>query len=181
LKHQFAEANEETERIEKDEQKDALYTEEVQNKGNISRKLYGHLIQAFGGWFKGELFAISRRFADAQPVLFAVSLFLLSQALDTGNMLILRQMNEPSETRHIGDMMKAFVGSAILGFLVDWWRIWTVIVGGVDASQNVYNLQSRHLLTAKLSWLESVPTSRILQRLSTDQNVIDTALFSRIM
>jgi ABC-type multidrug transport system fused ATPase/permease subunit len=114
-------------------------------------------------------------------VAFCVLLFVLSQVADTGNLLIIRQMTSDTNAFPLLFLMKAYAASTALSFLLDFWRIWAVIVGGVDASQKIYNQHFRALNSSTLSWLEGIPISRILQRSSTDQNTLDTALYSRIM
>jgi hypothetical protein len=110
----------------------------------------------------------------------SLCLFLISQVTDSATTFVLRQLNEPAAVDPAPRLMKIYVGLAVSSFFLDWIRIRTVLLRGVSAAQKVYICFFARVKAARLPWLESIPPSRLLQRVSTDQSVMDMALPARI-
>lgn len=138
--------------------KSKLTVEEDRYEGEVPLKTYKDYLSVNGGvWFVG-------------PLLLAVGLGTYFQYFS--NIFIIKWCNEPRELSNLLLYMVISIGG---GFLIGL-RSFIMIFSTLRQGKRIFRAMVRSILRAPLSWWSSVPTGRIINRLTRDVSDIDEQL-----
>ncbi|ESZ94394.1 putative ABC bile acid transporter [Sclerotinia borealis F-4128] len=171
--------------------------EETREQGRVKGKVYGHYIKASGGWsfwslaviaFIGQQFLITGRSwwlrlwtasyeeSSIPTSMFKVQIDNFPLYGSTHNSSFQAESIKHNTSYYLIVYVCLSAVSAIVGTLRYFW----IYTGSIRASKILFDRLCFTVLRTPLRWMDTVPLGRILNRFTTDFNVVDGRLANDI-
>ncbi|RHY33724.1 hypothetical protein DYB32_001466, partial [Aphanomyces invadans] len=145
-----------------------LVLEEARSKGHVSASVYWTYLEAMGGW----------------PVfLYWLVVLALWQGLSVAGDLWLSAWSSSAATTNPDEFqantpfnLTMYASLAMVGALMTIFRTLSVYGSGLRASRRLFETMTQALLRAPMSFFDTTPLGRILNRYSNDLNTVDTTI-----
>ncbi|KAL4781594.1 P-loop containing nucleoside triphosphate hydrolase protein [Aspergillus varians] len=172
-----------SERRDSDSSVKQFYEEEKRETGVVDAKVYKAYINASGGWGLWIVIAASLilLLLLTLAVPYWVSLWTRSYgtagAFNRDNTTSAEAtLQHPQLDKKLVYYASVYVGISIGAWLIDIIRITLILNGSIEASRSIFEQLSMSVLRAPLSLLDVTPGGQILNRFTSDFNILDSNL-----
>ncbi|KAB8298622.1 hypothetical protein EYC80_000801 [Monilinia laxa] len=167
--------------------------EETRERGSVKGKVYGHYLNASGGWpfwtlvliaFLGQQFLVTGRSWWLKLWTSSYEETSITNSMFTSQVNHLPSYGNTQNSSFQTELVKydtsfylsIYVGLSAVSAIVGTLRYFYIYTGSIRASRILFERLCFTVLRTPLRWMDTVPLGRILNRFTADFNVVDGRL-----